>query len=101
MLDGKWPQSGVGDVRPVDGRMQHHRPGNRHVGANVSLGNAIVMMCADTGKPDDLFEVGKVAGELGGGKWLGVVGEILLRSDSCVVAHSLETFLRLESFMRV
>ena len=101
MLDGKWPQSGVGDVRPVDGRMQHHCLGNRHDGANVSLGDAIVRMSADTGEPDDLCEVGKVDGELGGGEPFGVVGEILLRSDSCVVAHSLETFLRLESFMQV
>jgi hypothetical protein len=51
--------------------MQHHRPGNRHDGANVSLGDAIVMMSTDTGEPDDLFEVGKVAEELSGGERLG------------------------------
>ena len=101
MLDGEWPQSGVGDIRPVDCRMQHHGSGDCHDSSNVTLGDANVVVSADTSKSDDLFEVGKVAGELGGSESLGVVGKILLRSDSCVSAHSLETFLCLESLMGV
>ena len=101
MLDGERPQSGVGDIWPVDCQMQHHGSGNRHDGSNIALCNAIVLVSADTSESDHLFEVGKVAGELGGSKSLGVVGEIFLRSDSCVSTHALEAFFRLESFMGV
>ena len=66
MLDGKRPQSGVGDIWPVDCRMQHHGSGERHDGSNVALGDAIVMVSADTSESDDLFEVGKDARKLGG-----------------------------------
>jgi hypothetical protein len=81
--------------------MQHHGSRDCHDGSNVALGDAIVMVSADAGESDDLFEVGEVAGELGGGERLGVVGEALLRSDSCVTAHSLEVFFRIERLVGV
>jgi hypothetical protein len=100
MLDGERPQSGVDNIWPVDCRhMQHHGSGNCHDNSNVALGNAIVMVSADTSESDDLFAVGEVAGELGGSESLGV--EIFLLNDSCVLAHSLETFLYFESLMGV
>ncbi len=102
MLDGERPQSWwVGNIRPVDRRMQHHGSRDCHDGSNVALSDAIVMVSADAGESDDLFEVGEVAGELGGGERLGVVGEVLLRSDSCVAAHSLEVFFRFERLVGV
>ena len=81
--------------------MQHHGSGNCHDFLNVALGNAIVLVSTDNSKSDDLFKVGKLAGEIGGSESLGVVGEIFLRSDSCVLAHSLKTFLCFESLMGV
>ncbi len=51
MLDGERPQSGVGNIWPVDCRMQHH-----------SSGDHIVMVSANTSKSDGLFEVGEAAG---------------------------------------
>jgi hypothetical protein len=81
--------------------MQHHGSGDCHDCSNVALGDAIVMMSADTSESDHLFEVGEVAGELGGSKSLQVVGEIFLQSDSCASTHALEAFFRLESLMGV
>ena len=92
MLDSKRPESWIGNIRPVDCRMQHHGSGNRHDGSNVALGDAIVVVSADAGEFDDLFEVGENARELGGSESLGVVGEVFLWSDSCVSTHSLKAF---------
>ncbi len=101
MLDSEWPKCGVGDVRPMDGRMQHHGSCNRHDGSDVAFGDPVVMVSADASESDDLLEVGKVARELGGRKRFRVVSEILLRRDSCVVTHSLEALFRFESLVRV
>ena len=66
MLDrGEGPQRGIGDVRPMDGRMQHHGSCDGHDGSYVALGDSIVMASADTCEPDNLLEVQEVAGELG------------------------------------
>ena len=81
--------------------MQHHGSGDGHDGSNVSLGDAIVMVGANTYKPYDLLEVGEVARELGGGERFGVVGEEFWRCDAGVATHSFEAFLRLEGLMRV
>ncbi|KAI2494032.1 hypothetical protein MHU86_20518 [Fragilaria crotonensis] len=63
MLDGE-PKCGVGDVRPMDGRMQHHGSCDRHDGSDVAFGDPIVMVSADAGESDDLLELGEVAREL-------------------------------------
>ena len=81
--------------------MQHHGSCDCHDSSNVALGDAIVMVSADAGESDNLFKVGEVAGELGGGERFGVVGEVLLRSDSCVAALSLEAFFRFERLVGV
>ncbi len=59
-------QSWIGNIRPVDCRMQHHGSGNRHDGSNVALSDATVMVSADASESDDLFEVREVARKLGG-----------------------------------
>ena len=59
------------------------------------------MVSADSSESDNLFEVGEVAGELGGSECHGVDGEVLLWSDSCVSAHALKTFFCLESLIGV
>jgi hypothetical protein len=66
MLDGERPESWIGDIRPVDCRMQHTVSDNRLYGSNDVLSNAIVMVSADANESDDLFEVGEVARKLGG-----------------------------------
>ena len=81
--------------------MQRHGSGNCHDCSNVALGDAIVMVSADSSESDNLFEVGEVAGELGGSECHGVDGEVLLWSDSCVSAHALKTFFCLESLIGV
>ena len=101
MLDGERPQSGVGDIQPMDCRIQHHCSGNCHDGSDVALGDAIVIVSADASKSNDLFKVGEVARELGRGECLGVVGKILLRHDSCVATHPFKSFLCLEGLVGV
>ncbi len=101
MLDSKRPNCGVGNIWPADCRMLHHGSGNCHDCSNVTLGDAIVMVSADSSESDDLFKVGKVAGELGGSECLGVVGKILLWGDSCVSAHALKALFCLESLKGV
>jgi hypothetical protein len=66
MLAGERPESWIGNIRPVDCRMQHHGSGNRHDDSNVALGNVIVMVSADASDSDDLFEIGECARKLGG-----------------------------------
>ena len=100
-LTAKGPQSGVGDIRPMDCRMEHHGSGDGHDGANVALGNTIVMVGTNACKPYDLLEVGKVAREFGGGEPFGVVGEEFVRNDSCVATHSFEAFFGFERLMGV
>ena len=101
MLDGEGPKCGVGDVRPMDGRMQHHGSCNRHDGSDVAFGDPVVMVSADASESNYLLKLRAVARELGGRERFRVVGEILLRRHSCVAAHSLEALLCLESFVRV
>ena len=66
MLDGEGPKCGIGDVRPMNGRMQHHGPCDGHDCTNVAFGDSIVMVSADASESDDLLELGEVARELGG-----------------------------------
>jgi hypothetical protein len=49
----------------MNSRVKHHRACNRHDSTNVTLGNSVVMMCANPGKVHDLLKFGKVLSELG------------------------------------
>ena len=101
MLDGEGPKCGIGDVRPMDGRMQHHGPCDGHDCTNVAFGDSIVMVSADASESNYLLELGEVARELGGRERFRVVGEVLLRRHSCVATHSLETLFCFKSLVRV
>ena len=101
MLDGEGPECGVGDVRPVNGRMQHHGPCDGHDGANVAFGDSIVMVSADASESNDLLKLGEVARELGRSKRFRIVGEIFLWRHACVATHSLEALFCFEGLVRV
>ena len=65
MLDCKGPECGVGNIWPMDGRMQHHGPCDGHDGSNVAFGDPVVMVSADASESNNLLKVRKVARELG------------------------------------
>jgi hypothetical protein len=59
------------------------------------------MVSANASESDDLFKVGKVAGEFSGIKRVGVAGKIFLRCDFCAATRPFETFLCFESLVGV
>ena len=57
MLDSEGPEASVGNFRPVDCGMQHHRSCNRHHGLDALFGNTVVMVCSNTCQLGHLCEV--------------------------------------------
>ena len=99
MLDCQGPKCWVGDVRPMDGRVQHHGSGDGHDCSDVAFGNSIVMMGADTSKAYNLLKVGQVAGEFSGGECFRIVGEVFLWNDTGAATHHFEFLFGFECFV--
>jgi hypothetical protein len=60
VLDGHWPQTGIGYLWPMNSRVQHHSAGNGHDSLDVSFSNGIVMVSSSSGETNHLFELGKL-----------------------------------------
>jgi hypothetical protein len=63
MPDSHGPQGWVRCIRPMDGSVKHHSPGDGHDGPDGSLSFAIVVMGTNACKPDDLFEGRQLLGK--------------------------------------
>ena len=60
ILHCHWPQGWFGLMRPMESSMKHHGSGYFHNGSDALLSHTIVMMSTNSGKLDDLFELGEV-----------------------------------------
>jgi hypothetical protein len=57
MLYRHRPETGIGHIGPVNGRVQHHGSCNGHDSADGALGMAIVVMGSSPSKANVLAEV--------------------------------------------
>ena len=95
------PQLGIGNLRPVNRGVKHHRASDRHDRLDRALGDAVVVMGPNTGEPNRLLEGGKVVREGVRRERLPVVGLVLLRDDADVAAKKLVLLLGLQRLMGV
>ena len=68
MQNGHGPKTRVGNVRPMDGSMQHHGPGDTHNRPNSALCNGVMVMRSNPSEVKDLFEDTELCGKLLGKK---------------------------------
>ena len=61
--NGEWPESRVGNGRPLDCRRQHHGSCDGHDCSDVAFGDAVVVMSTNTGELDHLLKFGERLGE--------------------------------------
>jgi hypothetical protein len=87
------PQLGIGNLRPVNRGVKHHRTSDQHDRLDRALDDAVVVMGPDTGKPNRLLEGGKVVGKSVRRERLPVVGLVLLRDDANVATQKLVLLL--------
>jgi hypothetical protein len=99
MLDGHWPQTSIGDIGPMNRRMEHHGSGDSHDGLNVPFINCIVMVSSSISKSNDLHKLRKLGSELFRGEGGSVVGQEGLCDDARVSRHQLVLLLSFQSFM--
>ena len=101
MVDGERPKCSISNGWPVNGSMKHHCASDRHDGANVPFGYAIVVMGADTSKSHYLSEGRQVSCEFTGSEDLGVVSQVLLWRDTILSTGKFKSFFRLQCFVSV
>ena len=82
VLDGHGPQTRIGNIGPMNGRMKHHCPGNCHDGLYVAFGNSIVMMGSCNRKSNDLCQLGKLRREFFGSEGRSIISQERLCNDS-------------------
>ena len=82
-------------------RMKHHRARDRNDCSNVSLRNAVVVVCTNAGEPHDLCKRCEVASKLSGREDLGIVCQVLLWYDSILTTGKFELLFRFECLVRV
>jgi hypothetical protein len=82
LLHRHWPQLGISNLRPVNRSLKHHCASDRHDCLDRALGDAIVVMGPNTGKPNRLLEGSKVVGEGVQHEGLPVVGLVLLQDNA-------------------
>ena len=93
VIDSQRPKSGVCYCWPMNGSVKHHRSCDSHYRSDVSLRNAVVVVCTNAGEPHDLCERREVASEFGGCENLGIVRQVLLRHNSILATGKFELFL--------
>ena len=93
VVDGQRPKSCVCNRWPMNGSVKHHRSCDSHYRSDVSLRDAVVVVCTNAGEPHDLCERREVASEFGGCENLGIVRQVLLRHNSILAAGEFELFL--------
>jgi hypothetical protein len=93
LLHGHRPQLRVGDLRPMNRSVEHHRAGDRHDGLDRPLGDSVVVMGPDAGEANRLLKRRQVAGEGVRREGFPVVGLVLLRDDANITAKQLVLFL--------
>ena len=78
MVDGHGPQTGVGNVRPMNTGMEHHGTSHTHYGLYGSFSNSILVTGTYTREGGYLVECIQMFGVFGGGEGRPIVGVILL-----------------------
>ncbi len=101
MVDGQRPKSGVCDCWPMNGSMEQHRSSDSHYRSNISLRNAVVVMCTNASEPHDLRKRQEVPCDFCGREDLGIVCEILLRHNSILTTGKFEFLFRFEGLVCV
>ena len=101
VLYGQGPEPCVGDVRPVDGRVEHHRPCDAHHSLDASLSDSIVMMGTNPGELGDLGKVLEVGAILLGREGRAIVGKVRLWDDAVVLTVTFEHGLALHRLVGV
>ena len=101
MLYGQGPEPCVGDVQPVDGRVEHHGPCDAHHSLDALLGYSVVMMGTNTCKLGDLSKVLEMGAVLFGREGRTIVGQVHLWDDAIVPAVSFELGLALHCLVCV
>jgi hypothetical protein len=101
MFDGHRPDTWVSNVRPMNGRVQHHGPCDGHDGANGMLSVAVMVVSTCASKTNMLTQILKVKLKRMGWKSGSVVRKVRLGNDSIVERHGLICLPALDSFIAV
>jgi hypothetical protein len=101
MVHCKGPQGGISDIRPMDGSMKEHGPGNGHYGLDRPFCNSIVMVGANSSELRDLGESLEVLAVCLGCKCSPIVTEIFSHNYTVIATVGLEGLLGFDSFMGI
>ncbi len=75
VLHSHWPQACIGNIRPMNGGVEHHGSGDGHDCLNVAFGDSIVMVSSCPSKPYHLFKLGQFGLKCFGGEGRTVVSQ--------------------------